>query len=384
MKHSYVLGVKQRGGFYEGGENMKKKKLFALFLAVTVAFTSLAGCGGSDEQKDSKETKAKTEAAKEETKADAGEETKATDTQETKGAEQKEAKALKVYQISVMSGGAAWGQDEKGFMEACAELGWEGQYLAPSAANTASEMVNLTETAITNGADIIMPCVTDPDTFADVLDRARERGIIVIGLAAGDEERCDAMIGTDPSNLGKNAAEALVKAVPEDEEINVCTMQTLLTNTGQNDQRQAFEDRLKELRPDANVVSYEECDSSATKAVDKLSALYLAHPELNGVVSFDSYAGLGGAAFVEEKGLQDSFHVIGIDDAPEILRAIQNGTMDCTVAQMWHDIGYQSCYLAKTIYEGGDYQYDNGIGTSIIFAEDVDSWVETYGIDMSE
>ena len=58
--------------------------------------------------------------------------------------------------------------------------------------------------------------------------------------------------------------------------------------------------------------------------------------------------------------------------------------MDCTVAQMWHDIGYQSCYLAKTIYEGGDYEYDNGIGTSIIFAEDVDNWVETYGIDMSE
>ncbi|MCI8274065.1 MAG: substrate-binding domain-containing protein [Lachnospiraceae bacterium] len=351
---------------------MRNKKFLAFILAAALAFQALAGCGGSG---DKAETKAPTEAAKEETKAAAG---------ETSGQEKKEATGLKVYQISVMSGGAAWGQDEKGFNEACAELGWEGQYLAPSAANTASDMVNLTETAITNGADIIMPCVIDPDTFADVLDRAKERGIVVIGLAAGDPDRCDAMIGTDPVDLGRNAAEALVKAVAEDEEINVCTMQTLLTNTGQNDQRQAFEERLKELRPDANIVSYEECDSSATKAADKLSALYLAHPELNGVVSFDSYAGLGGAAFVEEKSLQDSFHVIGIDDAPEILRAIQNGTMDCTVAQMWHDIGYQSCYLAKTIYEGGDYEYDNGIGTSIIFAEDVDNWVETYGIDMSE
>lgn len=112
--------------------------------------------------------------------------------------------------------------------------------------------------------------------------------IIVVGLAAGDGGvSCDAEIGTDPVNLGKNAAEALVKAIPEGEPINVCTMQTLLTSTPQNNQRQAFEDRLKELRPEAKVISYEECDSSAAKAVDKLSALYLAHPELNGVVSFD-------------------------------------------------------------------------------------------------
>lgn len=246
-------------------------------------------------------------------------------------------------------------------------------------------MVNLTETAITNGADIIMPCVADPDMFADVLARAKDAGIIVVGLAAGDGGvSCDAEIGTDPVNLGKNAAEALVKAIPEGEPINVCTMQTLLTSTPQNNQRQAFEDRLKELRPEAKVISYEECDSSAAKAVDKLSALYLAHPELNGVVSFDSYAGLGGAAFVEEKGLQGQFHVVGIDDAPEILRAIQAGTMDCTVAQMWFDIGYESCKLAKTIYEDGEYEYVNGVGTSVIFADDVDTWVETYGIDLSE
>lgn len=353
---------------------MRKTGVMALSLTLVLTAATLSACqNGSSTTETTQGSVQTTDSTAKGTEADTGKEAGAEGTAK-----------LKVYQISVMSGGAAWGQDEKGFAKACEELGWDGQYLAPSASNVASDMVNLTETAITNGADIIMPCVTDPDVFADVLKRAKEKGIIVIGLAAGDPELCDATVGTDPANLGKNAAEALVKAVGEDEPINVCTMQTQLTNTGQNNQRQAFEDRLKELRPDANVISYEECDSSATKAVDRLSALYLAKPELNGVVSFDSYAGLGGAAFVEEKGLQGKFHVIGIDDAPEILRAIQAGTMDCTVAQMWYDIGYQSVQIAKTIYEGGEYEYDNGIGTSIIFPEDVDTWIETYGIDMSE
>lgn len=355
---------------------MKKRRVLALTLAMGLTAASLAACSGNASS-GSGTTAAETAAPSGKAETTAAE-------KQADGEKKADGEALKVYQISVMSGGAAWGQDEKGFLAACEELGWDGQYLAPSAANVVSDIVNLTETAITNGADIIMPCVTDPDIFADVLKRAKEQGIIVIGLAAGDEELCDAMVGTDPANLGKNAAEALVRAVDEDEPIRVCTMQTQLTNTGQNNQRQAFEDRLMELRPDAEIISYEECDSSATKAVDRLSALYLANPELNGVVSFDSYAGLGGAAFVEEKGLQGKFHVIGIDDAPEILRAIQAGTMDCTVAQMWYDIGYQSVQLAKAIYEGGEYKYDNGIGTSIIFPEDVDAWVETYGIDMSE
>ena len=120
--------------------------------------------------------------------------------------------ATKVYQIAVMSGGAAWGQCERGFLTACEELGWDGQYLAPQTANSYTDMVNLTETAITNGADIIMPCVSDDDVFSDVLTRAQEQDIIVIGLADGSAE-CDTTIGTDPVNLGRNAAEALVRAV---------------------------------------------------------------------------------------------------------------------------------------------------------------------------
>ena len=68
-----------------------------------------------------------------------------------------EGQPLKVYAVSVMSGGAAWGQYEVGFNKACEELGYEGHYLAPQSFNSAAELVNLTETAITNGANIILP-----------------------------------------------------------------------------------------------------------------------------------------------------------------------------------------------------------------------------------
>ena len=62
---------------------------------------------------------------------------------------------VKAYAVTVMSGGAAWGRFEAGFMEACEELGWEGHYLAPSTANDYTAMVQLTETALNDGADVL-------------------------------------------------------------------------------------------------------------------------------------------------------------------------------------------------------------------------------------
>jgi ABC-type sugar transport system substrate-binding protein len=293
-----------------------------------------------------------------------------------------ESQPLQVYAVSVMSGGAAWGQYEVGFNKACEELGYEGHYLAPQSFNSATELVNLTETAITNGANMILPVVVDAEAFADVLVRAKEAGIVLVGIQAPDDH-LDAYIGTDPINLGNAMAEALVASVG-DGPIKVATMQTLLTAGIQQVQCDAFVAKLAELRPDAVVVDRLECNSNAATAADKISALYLANPDCNAMVALDSYAGLGAASFVEEKGLQGQFHVIGIDDAAEILMCIKNKTMDCTVAHMWYDMGYKSVYLAKAIHDGEAFEYANDSGSSIVFAQDVDAWAAANGITLAE
>ena len=76
----------------------------------------------------------------------------------------------------------AWDACEKGFNKAIAELGWEGHFLAPQEANDLSEMVTLTETALTNGADIILGAFNDANMFSDVIARCTEAGVPVIGL----------------------------------------------------------------------------------------------------------------------------------------------------------------------------------------------------------
>ena len=128
--------------------------------------------------------------------------------------------------------------------------------------------------------------------------------------------------------------------------------------------------------------SFEQLANAAT-ASSNLAALKLAHPELNSMMSIDSYAGLGAASYVEENGLEDEFVVIGMDDAPEILRAVKGGTMTCTVAMEWYATGYGACTLAQTIREGGSVEYNNDAGARVLFADDVDAWCEEKGIDIN-
>jgi ribose transport system substrate-binding protein len=290
---------------------------------------------------------------------------------------------LNVYMVTLMSGGAAWGQAEKGFLAACKANGWTGRYLAPQVMNSETDIVNLVDTALTNGADVLCPIITTEEAFTEVLTRARAKGIPVIAIAAGSPKLADALVGTSGTAMGHDVANALVKAMGN-KPIRVVSIQTQLTASIQNDQRNAFEAKLKELRPDAVVVAREECNSNTATAADKLNALQLSHPEINCLVSFDTAAGLGGAAVVEEKRLQGKFTVIGVDDSAEILRAVKAGTMACTVAQQWYEFGVSCVNIAKDLMDKKEVSYDHTMPTAIIFPQDVDAWAKKYGIDLSE
>ncbi|MFR3407589.1 MAG: sugar ABC transporter substrate-binding protein [Christensenellales bacterium] len=288
---------------------------------------------------------------------------------------------VKAYAVTVMSGGAAWGRFEEGFMEACEELGWEGHYLAPSTANDYTAMVQLTETALNDGADVLAVCVSDTGLFQEVLQRAKDAGVTLIGAGAGLEGYTSALVGTDAAQLGANTADTLVKLMG-DKPIHVAAGQSLLANEMQNIQVQAFIDRLAEIRPDAVVVDRFENNSVASTAADKLSALYIANPELNAVVSFDSYVGIGAASFISDYGIEDDFYGLGIDDGAEVLLCIKNGTLDATIAQQWYEIGKQCVKVAEQVRNGEEVEYNQGIPTIAILPEDVDAHAAEAGISL--
>ncbi|NLO85177.1 MAG: substrate-binding domain-containing protein [Clostridiales bacterium] len=292
------------------------------------------------------------------------------------------AKPMKVFVVAP-NAGDSWGRLGEGFLKACEEKGWDGQFTAPvSATNIAGiENVELCEAAINAGADVIMVFAQDSELFADVLQRAREMGIYVVALAKPTDD-ADLRVGADDANLGHSIAEALVTAM-EGKEINVVEMMTDVTSFGQLGQISPFEEKLAEIAPEATIVAREDCSSSAD-AADKLSATYLAHPELNCMITVASEAVTGSVAFTSDYGIADEFTIIGFDDTAEVLHAVKDGALACTVSAQWYDIGYQAVQIVYDILVNGvEYEYSQSIPARIIYPEDVDAYAEQYGIDMT-
>lgn len=354
------------------------KKMLKRFLAILLScilVISLVACAKDDKPADTSKEPAgsKTEDKKDDKKDD-------TKDKATEDKKDDSTKALEVYFISPMVGGAAWGICERGFFEKCKELGWNGHWLGPNTIASVTEMVELAETAVSNRADIIIGAWNDKEAYISTLQRAKDAGIVLLGYNYFIDGFTEAYLGIDPVKLGQVQAETLDANFPKDEQINFVYMQGNLASQSHIKNHDAFIARLKELRPDAVEVAWEECQSNVQVANEKMSALILANPEINAFIGNDGNGSIGVAALVEERGLYDMY-VQGIDGGGEILQAVQAGSLDCTVIQDWYTAGQLAAELALKVYNGEKVEQFTGAGAYALYTDGVQQYAEANGID---
>lgn len=292
------------------------------------------------------------------------------------GSETAEGDKKVIYFVSLKVGGAAWSQAQKGFEDACAELGWEGYYVAPTTANDSSQMANLCETAITSQADAILGPLFDKDVFTDIINRAHEQGMLVGTTNTYLDGIEDFNIGTDQKNMGVTQAETLLKLVGD----KPCKVVWMNQNIGSASVMETYDAFCQTLERHDNVTIHgiEFDDNNPTTAADKMNNLWKADPTINAVVCNDSTgASMGVANFIEENSLQDEFYSVGIDASADILNYVMTGALDCTLDQNFYKMGYESVYMLKDIWDGQEVEKKVDSGMNEVTAENA---VE-YGAD---
>lgn len=320
---------------------MKLKKLIAIVLACLMLMCCMAGCGGSDEEE-----------------------------------------SLDFYFISLMTGGAAWSRAEKGFNDACEDLGINGQYLAPVERNSMTEMATLLDQAVTQQGDAIIGVYASAEMFGPSLTKARENGIVTASVQIDlSEEYVDFNIGTNQTNIGVAMGEAVVELAAGGE-------YTVMFLTGSaselsNMQFTAFEEVLAEHDNITSLGMYFD-EGSASTANQVITDTLTACPELNAVVCLDSSAAtIGCASFVDEKGLEDEWLTIGIDSSADILNYVKSGALDATLNQDFYAMGYNSVKMAyELIVNGTQPEFTNDTGCTLILPDEVEAYAAENDIDL--
>lgn len=293
---------------------------------------------------------------------------------------------VKIVTIGVQSGGSYWGNIEKGFTEACEELGWEGDYWTPQNAGNDSEMVQLAENALTQGYDAICMEINDLDMYGDVISRAKEDGVKLISLTDVGEENCDAFVGIDSYASGYSQGEKIAEFAKqlEYDSINYVTLMSTTDSASQLKNRQGIADAIAEnFDGEVNEIDIAATDSNAATAQDKLSAFYLANPDLNAVASVDLYAALGAAQFVDENGLEGKFIATGLELTADAFNRVLDGDLMATSSVDSVGIGKNFCYVAQKILNGEDYDYSNPAEKIWVLPDEVESYCAENGIELN-
>ena len=318
------------------------KKLLAMVLGLTMMIGA-AGCSAVDTGSGSGSTKSDTQVSVSADLLDA-----------TQYKSDKEAADWTIA-VVVKDGTSDWfkrmqvGVDEFGQTKTVDDI-----LKGPANADAASQ-VQLVEDMINQGVDAICIVPIDPGALESVLQKAMEKGIVVISHEASDLKNTlydvEAFTAED---FGNTMMQELAKAMGEKGQY--AQMVAYTTSTTHMEYSNAEYAYQQANYPDMSLINDTVPSAESSEKVDtayeKAKELLKANPELAGFTGAASVDILGEAQATEELGLTDKVSIVGVGTPNATRENGKNGTIDAVCLWDPASAGYAMCDLAYKILAG--------------------------------
>ena len=304
------------------------KRILAILLSVVMCLAVLSGCGG---------TPAAPESTPEQPTESEG---------ETPAADYEVAVVVKIIGIPFFN------VFEEGVKEAAADLGINAYVTGPTEAD-AAQQVKIIEDLINTDVDAIVVVPNDATALEAVLNRAREKGILVIANESPAQAGADYDVEMiDNQKFAEEIAEYFAQQMGGEGgyALFVGGLSVPLHNTWA-DYVKAY---LAEKYPNmTEVCDRIPCGEDSADARAKTLELISTYPEIKGVCGFGSQGPLGAAEAVKEKDLVGKFTVVGNIVPSEGAAYLTEGAI--TQGYLWDpsDSGYACVYTAWYVLGGG-------------------------------
>ena len=253
-----------------------------------------------------------------------------------------------------------WQAVKKGFDDACGKVSADCQMLFTQTEGAVPEQLANLEAAIARSPDAILTTIVDNVALDDVIQRARDAGIIVIGVNVDDLEGSagnarQAFIGQGFLAAGYSLGKAQSANFPKEGPIKVLVG---ISAPGQNwsEQRgQGVINFLEEYKASSGRdITWEKIDSGTDLAVtsDRVGAYLAANPDTTAY--FDTgFWHAGVARVLAERGEGPGKVLLGgFDLVPEAVEQMKAGYIQVQVDQQPYMQGFMPVmmvYLNKTV-----------------------------------
>lgn len=244
---------------------------------------------------------------------------------------------------------------EQGFMDACAELGCEFTTAAPATAEATSQIPFITAQT-QRGVDVIAISPNSPDALNQVLDRARERGALVLAvngdLVDNYEHRDAAILPVDFTKTGPGQIELLGSMIGYEGDIAILSATTDAPD--QNTWIADMEDTLANdpKYADMELVATVYGDDEPQKSTTEAEALLSSYPDLKGIISPTTVGVAAAAQVLQSAGRADEVKLTGLGTPNQMRPFIEDGTVEAF--QLWspYNEGWLAAHFAVGVENG--------------------------------
>jgi ribose transport system substrate-binding protein len=201
--------------------------------------------------------------------------------------------------------------------------------------------------------------VISPTQFAALgkpIDAAA-KSVKIIGIdSAADSKAFTSFLTTDNVQGGRAAADALAEGIAAKNGGKVAGDVALITSlpgVGSLDQRaKGFKEELAAKYPGLKLVADKVADGQATTALNIMTDLITANPDLKGVFASNLIMAQGAGQAVAENKLQGKIALVGFDNDDKLVKFLGDGVIYALIVQDPYRMGYDGIKTALDASKG--------------------------------
>ncbi|UXM94897.1 rhamnose ABC transporter substrate-binding protein [Bartonella sp. HY329] len=269
------------------------------------------------------------------------------------------AETLKIGLVAKVLGNGFFEAANRGAQEAAKEIGDVNIIYTGPTTTTAEGQIEVINSLIAQGVDVIAISANDPDAVVPILKRAMQRGIKVISWDSGVAPQ-GRMIHLNPSStelIGETGLKLIKDHLP-DGKGDFAIVSATTTSTNQNIWIAEMKKHMSEY-PELNLVTVVYGDDLADKSYREAQGILSSYPNVKVIMSPSTVGILSSAqAVTDAKKVGDVF-VTGFGLPSEMAGAVKAGVTN--EFAIWNpvDLGYSVTYIAKRLVDG-DANSDKG------------------------
>jgi ribose transport system substrate-binding protein len=218
-------------------------------------------------------------------------------------------------------------------------------WAAPQIETDFAGQASIVEDFINRRVSAIVIAPSHQSALVGVVERAIAAGIPVVVMdSALASDRPASYVATDNRLGGVLAAREMGRLIGGRGKVAVVG---IAAGTGSGIEREeGFTETLQKEFPAASFVGLQYCDSDRSRALTVAEDFLTAHPDLAGMFGSAEPAAVGIFRAVQNRGMKGQVKVVGFDASPQLLEALEDGTLDALVVQNPFRIGHDAMAAA--------------------------------------